>query len=265
MSKRGIVYGKGVNDMPRGWRTANDWNYRVYRVWCSMIERCYSKKYLERQPTYIGCVVCERWLTLSNFVADVVKIDNYDYWLNHPNKRVSLDKDVKSNGQCKKYSIENCMFISASENTKQAVKTRDNTYLQGENNYWYGKNPLAGKTDEELVERSRKWHETMNNKSDEELAEISRKRSEAHKGKNPYAGKTDEELAEIRKKQSEAHKGEKNPRATLVDRFDKQGNYIDTKYQFEYVQMGFNAGNIYSCCKGRIKSHKGFIFKYHKE
>ena len=88
-------------------------------------------------------------------------------------------------------------------------------------------------------------------------------------GGNTIVGKTKEEVAEIRKKQSEANKGlragENHPCAILVDRFDKQGNYIDTKYQFEYVQLGFNSGNISNCCKGRYKSTSGYIFKYHDE
>ena len=110
-------------------------------------------------------------------------------------------------------------------------------------------NPLAGKTDEELAEIRRKWYETMNNKTDEEKKEFSRRISEIMKGKG----------------KGEKNKGEKHGRATLVDRFDKWGNYVDTKYQFEYVQLGFDSGNISSCCKGRLKTHKGFIFKYHNK
>lgn len=132
-----------------------------------------------------------------------------------------------------------------------------------------GKNPHVGKTEEELAEIRKKRHEAMKNKSEEEMREISKKWHET------WNNKSNEELAEFRKKQSEAHKGEKNPmygrtgekhpRATLVDRFDKQGNYIDTKYQFEYVQLGFINSCISSCCKGKRKTHKGFIFKYHEE
>ena len=68
----------------------------------------------------------------------------------------------------------------------------------------------------------------------------------------------------------------------LIDRFDLDGNYIDTLYQFEYANMGFNRRRISTCCvwyacgenkeefhkirKGEwCKSHKGFIFKYHVE
>ena len=202
-----MVYGKGINDLPRGWIRANNWNYRVYYVWRGMIQRCYDEKYHKRQPTYKNCTVCVRWLTLSNFVEDIKLIDNYDYWLNHSNKRVALDKDIKSNGQNKCYCLENCCFTTIEENCRQATKTRDNTKI-----------------------------------------------SEALKGKNKG------------EKVSETIKGENHPRAVLVDRFDLKGNYIDTMYSFEYAQkMGFNAGNISSCCKGRLKSTGGFIFKYHKE
>ena len=69
-----------------------------------------------------------------------------------------------------------------------------------------------------------------------------------------------------KKHYSEAKKGEKHGRAILVDRFTLDGQYIDTMYQFEYVEeLGFVQGNISSCCRGRLKTHKGFIFKYHEE
>lgn len=61
------------------------------------------------------------------------------------------------------------------------------------------------------------------------------------------------------------NKGEKHGRAILIDRFTLDGQYIDTKYQFEYVQMGFNQGNISSCCRGRYKSTGGYTFKYHDD
>lgn len=155
----------GVNNMSRGWTRADKWNYRVYVVWRSMIRLCYSEKYHETHPTYKNCTVCERWLKLSNFVEDIVKIDGYNYWLSGFDEKINpyqLDKDIKSGGINKCYSLENCMFVSASENTRQMLKTRDNTKIS----------------------------ETWKNKSDEELAEIRRKKSEANKGENnPHARK----------------------------------------------------------------------------
>ena len=209
MGKHGIVYGKGINDMERGWRKANEWNQRIYQVWQNMILRG-TTKFQETYPTYKGCTVCDRWLILSNFVEDIKLIDGYEYWLNHPNERVALDKDIKSNGKNKEYSLENCMFVSASENSKQANATRDNTKI-----------------------------------------------SEAMKGENhPMYNKHHSE--ETKKKISEANKGK------LIDRFTIDGQYVDTHYRFEYIQMGFHHSHIGDCCKGRRKTHKGFIFKYHK-
>lgn len=135
----GVVCGKGINNMPYGWAAQeNEWNKKVYRTWHSMIVRCYDEKYHERQPTYKGCYVCKRWLFLSNFVDDLYKIDGYDEE-KFLKGELCLDKDIKSNGKNKEYSLENCLWVSKSENTKQANKTRDNGYLQGENHPMYSR------------------------------------------------------------------------------------------------------------------------------
>lgn len=214
----GIVCGKGINDMPYGWASANDRNYRVYNLWCGMIKRCYSEKVHERHPTYKNCTVCERWLYLSNFVEDIKLIDGYEYWLNNPNQRISLDKDIKSNGINKCYCLEQCQFVSHAENTKQMLKTRDNEQFTGENNPMYNKHH-----------------------SEETRAKMK---------KNHYDCK-----------------GKNHPQATLIDRFTPDGVCVDTKYQFEYVAMGmgFTASGISSCCTGRFKTYKGYVFKYHKD
>lgn len=132
----GLVCGKGVNDMPYGWAKENEWNKKVYRKWCSMLCRCYSEKYHKRQPSYVGCLVSDKWLSLSNFVEDFSKIDGYDEE-KFLNGYLCLDKDIKSNGANKEYSLENCMFVSKIENSKQAAKTRNNDYLHH--------NPMCGK------------------------------------------------------------------------------------------------------------------------
>lgn len=65
---------------------------------------------------------------------------------------------------------------------------------------------------------------------------------------------------------SKAKKGENHPMlGLLIERWSKDGKLLDIKYQFEYVKMGFNSGHISSCCRGKYKSHKGFIFKYHED
>ena len=123
-----MVYGHGLNNMKKGWTVENEWNIRVYRTWYHMLERCYSKKYHERFSTYKNCDVNKYWLLLSNFVEDFKLIDGYDeekFLLG----KLELDKDIKSNGKNKEYSLENCILISKSKNVKQSNKTRDYSFL----------------------------------------------------------------------------------------------------------------------------------------
>ena len=133
----GVVCCKGINDMTYGWTRSNEKNQRIYQTWHSMLVRCYDEKYQERKSTYKGCSVCQRWLLLSNFVEDVTKIEGYDEE-KFLNGELQLDKDVKSIGVNKEYSLENCMLISNIENIKQSNKTMDYTFMQGENNPFYG-------------------------------------------------------------------------------------------------------------------------------
>ena len=126
-----MVSGIGINDMPKGWTTKNDLNKRIYTVWYSMISRCYNKKDVNYKfYGDKGVYVCNDWLLLSNFVKDISNIEGYNYWLNHPNEWVALDKDIKSNGNNKCYCLEQCMFVSIEDNVKQATQTRDNSYLK---------------------------------------------------------------------------------------------------------------------------------------
>ena len=140
-----MIYGKAMNDMYRGWRTENELNKRIYQCWFNMIVRCYSENFQEKNNSYKGCYVCERWLKLSNFVDDISKIDNYELWKNNPNKKIALDKDIKSNGNNKCYCLEQCMFTTKSKNSQQAISTRNNEYLANRISY---KNPYSKKIEQ---------------------------------------------------------------------------------------------------------------------
>ena len=115
----------GVYDMPRGWRTETELNKRLYQTWSGMIARCYNEKRIEDFPTYKDCYVCEKWLKLSGFLEDVEKIDGFELYKNNPNKQIALDKDIKSDGNNKCYCLEECTFVTNSENSKQMVKYKD--------------------------------------------------------------------------------------------------------------------------------------------
>ena len=69
-----------------------------------MLQRCYSEDYQQKEPTYVGCTVCDEWLTLSNFKKF---IDNLD---NGYQEGYQLDKDILIKGN-KIYSPETCCFV----------------------------------------------------------------------------------------------------------------------------------------------------------
>lgn len=149
-----MIQNHGINDMSRGWRSENEWNKKVYQKWNSMLVRCYSEKYHKKQPTYIGCSVCSKWLKLSGFVEDFKLIDGYDEE-KFLNGELCLDKDIKSNGTNKIYSLNNCMLVSKAENNRQSNKTMDYSFMKeriGENHPCFGRtgenHPMYGKTGE---------------------------------------------------------------------------------------------------------------------
>jgi hypothetical protein len=109
-----IVCGVGLNDADY-YVTKNEfvagkkmvvWICPFYRAWRSMLERCYSPAYQSRCATYIGCSVCEEWLTFSNFRR----------WMIDKNwEGNQLDKDIIVMGN-KLYSQECCVFVDQATN-----------------------------------------------------------------------------------------------------------------------------------------------------
>lgn len=123
--KRKLVYGVGINDMVSARK------HPALQTWMMMLKRCYRKKDLKKEPTYIGCSVCEEWLTFSNFAKwyEENYVEGYE-----------LDKDLIKKGN-KVYSPETCCFIPHKINqalTNRRLhrgtepigvyKTRNNTY-----------------------------------------------------------------------------------------------------------------------------------------
>ena len=82
------------------------WECAFYRAWTNMLERCYSKKWQEKYPTYIGCTVSDEWLTFRNFRSLLMTQD----WQDN-----QLDKDILFEGN-KVYSPETCVFVSGMVN-----------------------------------------------------------------------------------------------------------------------------------------------------
>lgn len=97
---------------------------RSYRTWCSMIQRCYDKKF----PQYknyggAGVTVCDRWLRYEYFAEDIKNLENYNEWVSDNNYQ--LDKDMKAiKGQPKQYSLDTCIFLHRTMNVKVSTEER---------------------------------------------------------------------------------------------------------------------------------------------
>ena len=115
-----LVYGVGVNDLPYrtqlweelpkngGKRVMKSvFRCKYYVVWTDMLKRCYSKKYLETRPSYIGTSVCSEWLYASEFKSWMEQQD----W-----QGKCLDKDIIVPGS-KLYSPETCSFVLQATNS----------------------------------------------------------------------------------------------------------------------------------------------------
>ena len=85
-------------------------NKKEYKTWKCMIERCYSESFQRRNPTYIGCYVCDEWHNFQNFA----KWYNENYY-ELDGETMCLDKDILVKGN-KVYSPETCVFAPISIN-----------------------------------------------------------------------------------------------------------------------------------------------------
>lgn len=78
------------------------WRCAYYRVWESMLARCYSAKLQAHSPTYQGCTVATEWHLFSNFKRWM----ETQQWEGN-----QLDKDLLIEGN-KVYSPDTCVFVS---------------------------------------------------------------------------------------------------------------------------------------------------------
>lgn len=109
MAKK-LVYGVGINDADYTvCPTVNGKQVMCpfYRAWTNMLKRCYCTKYQASRQTYVGCTVCDEWLTFSSFKAWMETQD----W-----KGKELDKDLLVKGN-KVYSPAACAFVDSMTNT----------------------------------------------------------------------------------------------------------------------------------------------------
>ena len=126
------LYNVGYLGMYKGEKLVASRFKREYEVWSKMIARCYNKSLIPKSG--ITPTVCKRWHCFANFLEDLPLIENYNLWLTNPKQRVALDKDLKQpTTENKIYSLETCIFLTASDNSKE-VNTRVDRTTQGGRN-----------------------------------------------------------------------------------------------------------------------------------
>ena len=76
-----------------------------YKIWHSMLMRCYDPKYYEKHPTYKGCTV-ENYLLNFQHMGEWLEENYYEV----PGEVMCLDKDILCKGN-KIYSRETCIFV----------------------------------------------------------------------------------------------------------------------------------------------------------
>jgi hypothetical protein len=104
-----LVFGVGINDADYAVIqkvNGKKMQCHFYTSWKDMIKRCYSDRYHQDRPTYIGCTVISEWLTFSKFK---LWMDNQDW------QGKQLDKDILIQHN-KIYSPESCIFVTAEIN-----------------------------------------------------------------------------------------------------------------------------------------------------
>lgn len=132
MALQKLVYGVGINDANykvtiveelepvNGKRRQREvWRCPFYSAWKNILTRCYSQVEQNRRPSYIGCTVCEEWLSFMNFKAWMETQD----WENK-----SLDKDLLFDDN-KIYSPETCVFIDKGLNSFLAKPKKSTTMV----------------------------------------------------------------------------------------------------------------------------------------
>lgn len=107
------IYGVGVCDVNA--LTEDGKVSQAYYTWNEMCRRCYSSSFKTANPTYIGCKVCDDWLTFSAFKSWFDK--NYI-------KGYHLDKDILVKGN-KTYSPDTCCFVPQEINN---ILTKNNKH-----------------------------------------------------------------------------------------------------------------------------------------
>ena len=103
-----LVYGKGFNDKTRP-ANVDGKMVKEYKLWESMLRRCFSEKYQTRQPTYKDCNVSNNFLNYSYFYEWCQEQIGFGK-VDEKGRSWCLDKDLLFVDN-KTYSETTCVFV----------------------------------------------------------------------------------------------------------------------------------------------------------
>jgi hypothetical protein len=106
-----LVSGHGIYEKGKYIATINKKMTKEYQTWQDILKRCYSPKYHEKRPTYVGCIMCEEWI----YFQDYAEWHNENYYSIPNGESLAIDKDILYKGN-KIYSPETCIFVPESIN-----------------------------------------------------------------------------------------------------------------------------------------------------
>ena len=99
------IYGVGYIGEGKHDTRENGKMTKCYKVWQSMLQRCYDIKYKNKKNTYKDVIVCKEWLCFQNF-AEWYEENYYEV----EDEIMALDKDILIKGN-KIYSPQTCVFV----------------------------------------------------------------------------------------------------------------------------------------------------------
>lgn len=214
---------------------------------------------------------------IDNFGFEILKEckdDELDYWEKYYIKELNTKAPYGYNltdggGGMSGYTL--------SEETRKKMSE----IQKGKNNGFYGKNH----TDEAKKKIGEAQKGEKNHMYGKHWSEEAKKKlSDARKGKTPWnKGKTNIYSDEAKKKMSDSKKGKKlseehkkklseshlnGKYSKIVLQIDKETNETISEFPSTMEverQLGFNHSSISACCKGKLKTSYGYIWKYKEE
>lgn len=108
-----LIYGVGFSNKKYP-ITIDGKKTKEYETWRGILKRCHEQAYQEREPTYVGCSVCEEWHCYDTFYEWVISQDNYEKW-KEGGRKWCIDKDISVKGN-KIYSPNTCFLVPKNVN-----------------------------------------------------------------------------------------------------------------------------------------------------